>query len=172
MRGLARARGQENHRVAGLDRAERKMAGDLLTQVKPVRFLEEKQTRRQRRRLLLVRLADEHHIELEPVGVLDVLQFALIAQHGAGDGIGAAGQLTLLARLKGFLLTTRKARLPVAEPERGVLPRLVHRPRKIGTDAQDHEVRMRLAHPAHGGVVFRSPQFRDFFGTHPRPSDW
>src|SRR5262249_46943476 len=98
------------------------MPRDLFTQKQAVPLAQHEQARRQGGWYFFVRFADQDDIKLEPIRVLNVLQLAVVAKHGAADGIGAPGQPGLITRRQNFFLASREARLPLTEAERGILP--------------------------------------------------
>src|SRR5262249_7321084 len=87
-------------------------------------------------------------------------------EDGRANGVGPLGYLRLLAWLEMLLLAAGMPRFPVAHTQRRVLARQVARQRKIGPHAQDHQVGVGLVEPRRRGVVARSTQLRDLFGSH------
>src|SRR5262249_44380742 len=65
-----------------------------------------------------------------------------------------------------LLLATGDARLPVAQPEDGVLPRLVRGARKVALDAEDGQFVVGLAEVHNGSVVLLFAKLGDLSGCH------
>src|SRR5262249_15657685 len=94
MRRLARAGGEKQHGVLRLDRIEREMPGNLFAQDQAIAFAQEKQSRREKWRLLgVARRANQDDVELQPAGVLHVEKLVLFVENRATDGIRPAGDL-------------------------------------------------------------------------------
>src|SRR5262249_37548379 len=135
VRGLSGAGGEKHYRIVRLYAFERKVAGDLLSKLQPVTVLEQEQTRSQSRRSVSVGLAHQDNIKLQPAGGDPLPKLISVRQHGATDGIGPLDKLGFVPRLDDFVLTAGVTRLPVAQPNRRVLARLVLRQGKVGMDA-------------------------------------